>query len=176
MRTNLCRRFYFWVLPGIYGIECKAVMIACEAVPGIDVNDTRLRKSIDLLKCADSGFRFFIVNARDPDVGKNVVNDVDAGQHDLNDKDEIAFFVSSDGISVFGKGKERGASLCQRLCRAIGVGDGGPRSEINDARRRQSHIALEGKHGAFGFRSVNAVGIHGRNGAVRLREQTEHGL
>ena len=88
-------------------------MVVREPIPRIGVDSTRLRQAVDLLKGAYGALRRFIVNARDHDIGKNIVNDVDSREHDLNDANEIVFFVAADGIAVSGEREDREALLCQ---------------------------------------------------------------
>ena len=111
-------------------------MVAREPIPRIGVDGSRRGQSVDLLKSADRILRCFIVNARDDDVGENIVNDVDSREHDLNQTNEIAFFIPFDGMTARGKGKESQALLCQRERQAIGVCDRGPRCEIHGTRWR----------------------------------------
>lgn len=151
-------------------------MVACKPIPRIGINRTRLGQAVDLLKCADRVLRRFIVNAGDNDVGENIVNDVDSREHDLNQTDEVAFLVPSDGIAACGEREDRQALLCQREGQTVGVCDRGPCCEIDGSRRRQSEVALKSEYRALGLRTEDSIGIDEWDRVIRLCDQTEHGL
>ena len=109
-------------------------MVERKAIPSDAVDDAVLGQTVEALEFSYCGFRFIIINPRNPDVIEDIVRGIHPGEHDLDDIDKVATLTLSDGIIAGRKRKECKSAAGESHRILIGVCDCRPCTEVYDAR------------------------------------------